>query len=166
MRRVLATLTACGMLSTAHVLRLTPSSSYDRVVLVLGLLLQFSLLASLCTPIGDVVKSHVASFSHFGFVASLVYGAVAASRPTLLLVGVLLCVTLVSRILLKGCMYSIAEDPSRTTVCERPSWDSDWQLLGVFALSMIRLSLRWTPTRNVQAVFALLSSAGAAYALA
>lgn len=162
MKHVLGATAAAAMVASALIRRIAPSRSYDRVVLAVCIGLQVALLVSLYSPVPDEVKTSLAQLSHFGFVTSMVYGAIAGSRPTLILTLFLLGLTLISRLVTNGCMYSVAEDPSSDTVKERPTWKSDWQLTGVLALAMLRFFVNWFPTPSVQGALALAATIGAA----
>lgn len=162
MKHVLGVIAAVSMVASVMILRITPSTSYDRIVLTVCIGLQVALLASLYSPFDYEVKTTLAQLSHFGFVTSMVYGALAGSRPTLLLTVMLLAITLVSRLITKGCIYSVAEDPTSDNVKERPSWKSDWQLVGVLALALLRVFVKWFPSSMTQGALALVSTVGAA----
>ena len=162
MKHVLGSIAAVAMAASTLILRITPSNSYDRVVLTVCIGLQVALLVSLYSPLAHDTKTTLAQLSHFGFVTSMVYGALAGSRPTLLLTLFLLAMTLISRWIAKGCIYSVVEDPASDKVKERPSWKSDWQLTGVLALALLRFFAKWFPTSATQGAFALVSTVGAA----
>ena len=167
MKHALGAAAVGAMLASLKIGTLLEEGSYDRVVLLVCVGLQLALLASLYLPLlPDSARSGLASFSHFGFVTGVVYGAVASSRPTLILTIVLLLTTILSRLVVRGCMYSIAEHPGARRVEERASWSSDWQLLGVLLLGVMRLCSRWTPRPSVQALLAFVCSVGAAYSWA
>ena len=162
MKHVLGAIAAAAMAASAMICRITPSTSYDRVVLTVCIGLQVALLVSLYSPFDHETKTTLAQLSHFGFVTSMVYGALAGSRPTLLLTMSLLAITLVSRLITKGCIYSVAEDPTSVNVKERPSWKSDWQLAGVLSLALLRFFVKWFPESMTQCALALVSTVGAA----
>lgn len=162
MKHVLGASAALAMVASALILRITPKTSYDLIVLTVCIGLQAALLVSVYTPLSDAAKTSLACLSHFGFVTSMVYGAIAGSRPTLLLTVTLLPLTLVSRLLTHGCIYSVAEEPESDVVKERHSWKCDWQLTGVLLIALLRLRAKWFPSSNTQSALALVSTVGAA----
>lgn len=163
MKHLLGCAAAGALVASVAALRNCDADSYDATLLLVGVWLQCALLVSLYAPCPDALRSALASLAHFGFVVSLVYSVVAGGRPTLLLATWLLLLTLLSRLVVRGCLYSLAEDPHSTAVQPRASWSSDWQLLGIFLVGVCRLlCVRFTPGRGVQALVAFAASVGAA----
>ena len=163
MKHALGIATVVAMVACISLFRVLPRTSFDRTLLLVGTWFQAALLVSLYAPISVALKEHLASLSHLGFVTSLVYGTIAGNRPTLMLCMTMLCLTMVTRIVTQGCLFSLAEDPSSKEVKKRASWNSDWQLMCVVCIGLLRLIIRWEFKPTAQAACAFASCLGAAY---
>ena len=115
---------------------------------------KYVLITCLATQLAVLAYPHIGRYSHMVFVGSLVYVSLFSKEP-MLTVGILLMfVTLVLRLFMKGCLFNVVEMSGKMK--HRTSWDSDLKLLALLIIGGVRSRLRFNPFNIISKVLGIL----------